>query len=734
MNMFRYHAPPLSLQTLCSIYSLFLVAYLILSGVLVVDLSHSNASTFSTLTYDSYTISPTPQFVSRYCAQGSLSTTGLSPRSGTRALRFQGTDDCPSNNSYVWYKLTDTDYLITDNTILRYKIAPRNTFGQNVAIDLQTVNTVGQVTYLSKQQMYSKDGILANPQSQKNHASFNGCCPLGQLITIEVALGRLRGQRIKQVLIGYDDNYNEQSGSFDARVDDVQILEVNQNRKYPLGSIIGLVTPTYVRQNMHTSTLVSSVKTSAGAFGTVIDGPYVIPGGTGYPSQTYWNVDFDKSLNDGWVEEKYLTQSFTDNNQISTATVKSADTCPTILKGDTDCSGAVTVTDAVVILNCASGLGLCNSSPPDLDILLKEDMDCNGAVSITDGVLALRKSAELAVPECSTVPVDLSLTCGTGHNTALPVTDAWSISGSNVSARVGVNRNFGGIGVELTLSGTSQISNGINVVESRSGAGAGWQTSYWGLDVPTNHIYVMNQASGNSTNSQWGFHNGFANMAQTLWNVLPSDHYSPDGTFGDTSIGTSPCNNNATSFDYGKLAFELGRRSTSVGTAVSIKNQYALHAKIAQNFSRWGLEQALYLNSKVARDNNLRAYFVGKNGWKEGPISLWKDFSISHGSGSCESNKCDYGITDVAYAVLVWNINGVDVGVAIPSTKGMIVSMGKTEYCTNSADITCGNIAIHNYLDLKESGFHANVGAERIYGVDYSVGTPAELRALGYQY
>jgi hypothetical protein len=331
---------------------------------------------------------------------------------------------------------------------------------------------------------------------------------------------------------------------------------------------------------------------------------------------------------------------------------------------------------------------------------------------------------------------DTKLTCNTEWGAALPTTDSWRANGTNVSARVGINRNFGGIGVELTLSDSNEPTSAVNVVESRSGAGAGWQTSYWVNDPASNRLIVMNQAAGNSVGSQWGVHNSFSGMVESRWNPLNSDHYNTLG-IKNSAIGTSPCSGTGYTFDDGKLLLNFLYRGTTAGTTILISNQYALHAKTNQSFREWALEQAFYLSKQVAFDHNLRVYFHGRSGWNEGPILPWKNFSILHGTGSCGAEKCEYAVnSDVAYGVLVWKIGGRDIGVVIPANAagGVILLMEKITYCGDSTNIRCGNISFHNYLDIKRNGYQASAGAERSYGVTYTVGTIDELHSLGYQF
>ncbi|MDP1689402.1 MAG: hypothetical protein Q8L47_04750, partial [bacterium] len=337
-------------------------------------------------------IAPAPAFA-RSCANATtFARTTLSPKAGNYSFKFSGTDDCGTANSFVYYKIADANLPITENTVLEYKIAPQNTFGQNVGVDLLLDN--GQ--YLRDQEIYSDDTVLAHPAYQSKHSSFVSCCPLPTLATIKVNLGKLRGRTIKQIIIGYDDASNTQQGPFDARIDDIKIYDVASFRKFPLGQKVALSRDRYLSKNLHTTELVTP-KQIVGATGVIIDGPI------GQSPYVRWKVDFDNTTTDGWAYESDLQGPFTES-QVSAVASASTNSCNNNIKGDMDCSGpikeAVTVTDGVVVLRCAAGLSPCNTTLIDSDIIKQGDMDCDGKITVTDGVNVLRKAAGLSVPGC----------------------------------------------------------------------------------------------------------------------------------------------------------------------------------------------------------------------------------------------------------------------------------------------------------------------------------------------
>lgn len=396
--------------------------------------------------------------------------------------------------------------------------------------------------------------------------------------------------------------------------------------------------------------------------------------------------------------------------------------------GDIDGNGTISVTDGVLALRCSAGLSIPFPCLPNGDI------NNDGKVTVTDGVNILRKAAELI----EAGGLNTNLTCNIVWDEKLPTTDSWTVVGTNASVRYGANRNFGGVGVELTLTDPNNPESAVNVIEARSGAGAGWQTSYWGRDAVTNLVTIMNQAAGNNVGSQWGYKNSFSGTMETYWNPVTSDKYYPSGNFNDPSVGSSPCNNNGYTFDDGRLSLTFSTRSTFAGNAISIRNEYSLRARANQNYKKWVLAQGPYFDKQVAQNHNLRVYFHGRSGWNEGPIMPWKDFTVTHGEGLCSDTGCAYTISgsEVDYAVAVWKIGGHDIGLAfsVDTSSTIVFYNEKMTYCGDAANPHCGNIALGQYLVYNTTGYQVSAGSERVFGVTYTVGTVDELHALGYYF
>ncbi len=370
------------------------------------------------------------------------------------------------------------------------------------------------------------------------------------------------------------------------------------------------------------------------------------------------------------------------------------------------------------------------SGDADGSIVVLED----GSTSNADAAIGDAGKDVAPPPKSTAKGLNTTLTCS-GIPLSPPVTERWTEKGKDVSVRFGVNHTIGGVGVEFALINNAVPTGIVNVLEPRSAGGAGWQTAYWFIDPGTKRIIVTNQAAGNST-GQWGYNTTFSGMAATSWNPLWSDHYHDGPTFADTSIPTSPCNKDGYMFDEGALTLTSDLLPTAHGDAVSVTNRYWLKSTVSQFWSSWALEQAFYLNRTIANQGNLRVYLRGKkNAWKEGPIKPQADYTVKNGSGSCSGTGCDYGISrELAYGVLVWNIFGLDIGVAInvEQNNGPVhLSVDKLPYCGNANDLDCGNIAWHSYINFVNN-YTFPKGEERSYPITYTVGTIDQLEDLGF--
>ncbi|MFC1610654.1 hypothetical protein ACFL6C_06835, partial [Myxococcota bacterium] len=341
------------------------------------------------------------------------------------------------------------------------------------------------------------------------------------------------------------------------------------------------------------------------------------------------------------------------------------------------------------------------------------------------------------------------LTCHYG-SMDVPPEETWTaISGDDVSVEVGISDLFGGVAVRLSLINNATPASKVNVLEARSAAGAGWQTSYLG-GVPAGGplldddiIAVFNQAAGNVAGYQWGFDNDYLvsvnGIAALEWNTLASDHYHPNRDFG-TTVAQSPCGDVTGSyiFDDGKLLLGMATIATLHGAAIGMTNIYSLRAQVDQFWTDYAVEQAFYLSKQVASMGVLRVYLRGLSGWYEGPITPAEDYAIAHARGACDpvDESCAYQIdADLAYAVFVWNIMGLDVGVAINMPTDPIVTdwvrahlnMVKSIYCLDTTDHSCGSIDWHTVITHSITTTTFAAGETREYAVAYYVGTLEQL-------
>ena len=321
-----------------------------------------------------------------------------------------------------------------------------------------------------------------------------------------------------------------------------------------------------------------------------------------------------------------------------------------------------------------------------------------------------------------------SLTCHVPWVEALESNTQVGMVGSRVTSVVGVDQRFGGIGAKFELLNNDSPGNYVNVLEARSGAGAGWQTSFLIEDWPGGvGILVFNQAAGNSTGYQWGFTNPCTddghNIIATGWNPAHSDHiHSIPG-------GHSPCESSGYLFDDVTMAVLGALVDTPHGATIVWKNMVRYRSRLAQAWKSWSAEQALYLSRSVARMGGLRMY-LRRGATMHGPIAPHDSFSIP--GALCEQlngSHCNAGPYD--YAVFVWNIFGRDIGVAIPVGGPISMNLETVTYCADPGDDACGNLNFHAWLSTGgPASFTA--GQVRTLSQTYYVGTIEQLADLGY--
>ncbi|MDC0948918.1 hypothetical protein OAS86_06225 [Gammaproteobacteria bacterium] len=325
-----------------------------------------------------------------------------------------------------------------------------------------------------------------------------------------------------------------------------------------------------------------------------------------------------------------------------------------------------------------------------------------------------------------------------------------------------------GSGLIFTRRGQS-----ANVIEGRSAAGAGWQTSFLSRPAGQNSIYVNNQASGNSVGFSWGYSNA---TSVPQWNTLWADTRLSD--FTGTRTFLCPCD------AFPRYAVKRGLPSTRWdriwtapdangfrGGVIRQRNHYDL-ASLSGTFdaSFFALEQAFYLDRRVAMEHNLRIFFKYRNQSqpREANFSvlepsipwLTPNSARTHNEALNNAVLVDTirglnrdalsqrinGLTDyvidrsIQYVVFVWQVDDFPLAVAIDMPTGSGFNGGnmrieRRPYCTDTSDPSCGNLNWHTWIDNSFREGRSNTrftAAARRYQLDYYIGLPQHLAQLGF--
>ena len=143
----------------------------------------------------------------------------------------------------------------------------------------------------------------------------------------------------------------------------------------------------------------------------------------------------------------------------------------------------------------------------------------------------------------------------------------------------------------------------------------------------------------------------------------------------------------------------------------------------------WSAEQSFYLSRSVARMGNLRLY-LKRGDTKHGPYAPHVGFTIPE--AICDSvNGSHCNTLGYDYALFVWNIFGLDIGVAIPKPSFVSLGLETVTYCGDPADDACGNINFHSWLQNGGQASYAP-GEVRSFNQLYYIGTLEQLADLGY--
>lgn len=329
------------------------------------------------------------------------------------------------------------------------------------------------------------------------------------------------------------------------------------------------------------------------------------------------------------------------------------------------------------------------------------------------------------------------LSCNYPWSNKPPVTDSLAISGSRAKVKVGLNKQFGGVGVQFALINNAFPDKPVDVIEARSAAGAGWQYTEFVSAYDGNEV-IINQAAGNSLGSQWGLSEDFSTSSTTInplnWTPFYQDSFN--------SKGVSPCVGTSGYFDLGAVTL-IGQPFSipNNGTGVKLSHKLTLQSIVNQYWQNVLPVKALYLSRHVGRDGNMRVFIQGKSGWQIGPIypydrwaedDLIDQFGISHGNliipiqGGSWSTIWD----PIDHIVLVWNIFGLDIGLVIAKPNGASLRLQENVYCTDMKD-ECGSIDLITFHGNEPNASYLK-GATRQYTTTYYIASMQQLKAMGF--
>lgn len=337
-----------------------------------------------------------------------------------------------------------------------------------------------------------------------------------------------------------------------------------------------------------------------------------------------------------------------------------------------------------------------------------------------------------------------------------PVTDSHTFAGSAASLRVSINRDLGGIPSKVEIINNARPDKPLNIVHADGSPDVSWQTTTAGRPTnDPNRLVVHNQAAGSSWGASGVYENDPRGLRQVDWSPLFSDHMIDLGA-GTPDIRTSPCAGNSYQSLYGQTQFLNQPRANG---AAGIAYQQTLLALHPQTWKHWEDEQAFYMTRISAAYGDLRIYLVNlpsgsDPGWAEGPIRPYTDFVVQHRQVEMVVNSVDFNQDFMAtkaftmpfnYAVMVWNVAGQDIGMAISRDD---ISQKYTAYinankrtpqsCINANDENCGQVDWHAtlthgytyYSDNQDRVFAA--GQEIATKLNYTVGTLEQLAQLGF--
>jgi hypothetical protein len=318
-----------------------------------------------------------------------------------------------------------------------------------------------------------------------------------------------------------------------------------------------------------------------------------------------------------------------------------------------------------------------------------------------------------------------------------PLTDHQTWDNPAVSVKWGISSTFAGISTNFDLINSENSADSFNILQQ--GSGASMQTT-WGGSL-NGHKIGVDQGVG--FGPSWGAAGTFDGMHQIDWTPLWSGSIAGNPT--------SPCGDGTPS-QPSMLVFNgkqtiNGTTLSSGNGAIQINRHYSYtNARpIDYVWSKYLLEQAMYLSFDTAKNNKLRVFIGGRDQSRvEGPIIPTEVFSIENVTHCGTENLWEDGAIQtgcwtkpIEYVVFVYEIGGKDIGIAIsrPGKKLFKGFLGMTRFDPIEQPDLKG-VDWHSYHrapDLDGTNIlRMKAGDTFSESLDYTIGTLVQLNSLGF--
>ena len=332
-----------------------------------------------------------------------------------------------------------------------------------------------------------------------------------------------------------------------------------------------------------------------------------------------------------------------------------------------------------------------------------------------------------------------------GEPNPIAPTDVQVFKGTKAWVRMGINRDIGGIAVLLDLVNAARPASAINILDARSAGGAAWQTTIMVLDVKQHRRVNYNQAAGNS-DSVWGYNGDFEvahGFVQREWLPLFSNDYREGESLQSRDVLTSPCRGTSLRLGDGRMTVIPSTIRSAEGDVVRLANTYSVRASDSQDWQWLRADQALYLNRAAARRGNLRVYFKVPGYAAAGPVRAYEPFQELPRDGlrnlRCRPDDCFLSTQPISYALLVWRVGGIDLGIAIHGPPGSTFTgflRLRPNLVCRTGDDDCGNLQWHSAIADsvfdRRTKVRFRAGEVADYSLIYDIGTVDQLKSLGF--